>query len=1334
MVSLGHIEEFDIARPSSWDSYAERLHFFLEANNVTDPMQRRAVLLSVIGSKTYEIVRSLVSPTKPSDCSFEEIIKQLKNHFAPTISETVKRFHFNRRSQQLDESIAAYIAELRRLAESCNFGSSLESLLRDRLVCGVRDAALQRRLLAKHNLTFALAQEEALAYEAASVHSKEIQASPSSVIAPELHQVYNKPDVKLQPALAQVSDQAKVMCHSCGGGHLRGNCRFQNAVCHKCKRRGHIQRVCRQADNLQRPKQARANLSGNATHIVKIQNDTTEKEADTGIYVSEIINSVENQPMCKKKYTDVILQGSKCRMEVDTGCDYSLISEETFHALWPTNCPPILPCDVRLVDYNKKPVDVVGACFVKVLYEKDRGKLRLIITKGQRASLLGVEWFEPLGIQLTGVNYATADSLQAVIKDFSSVFEEGLGKFKGSPISFLLDPKVVPIRMKPRPVPFALRSKIDDEIDRLVQQGALIPVTHPTWATPIVPVLKPNGEVRICADYKCTINKALQEHPYQIPAINQILSTLAKGKLFAKLDLAQAYQQLPVDDAAADAQTIITHKGAFKATRLQFGVCIAPGVFQKLMDDLLSSLPGVVPYFDDVLIGADSVESLTERVRAVLKRFSDAGLKLKKEKCVFGVPSVDFLGYKVDAHGIHPTDTKVKAIHEAPIPKNKQELQAFLGLLNFYHSFLKDKATVAEPLHRLLDKNATWKWSALHEQAFSDAKRLLSSDSVLVHYDLNKPLTLTCDASPYGIGAVLSHTVSGGREAPIAFYSRTMSTTERNYAQIDKEALAIVAGVKKFHEYLYGRGFAIITDHKPLLGLLKNNGPTAQIISPRMLRWCLLLNAYDYELQYRPGKDISNADALSRLPLNTPDFQVPALSEVLMLESLPSPPLQASDIARMTATDPVLSRVLNWVWRGWPKISLKEEFTPFEKRQHELSAYKGCLLWGNRVVIPKAGQTHVLKALHESHPGIVNMKALARSYVWWPKMDECIEKWVKSCVPCQSTRHAPAKAGVHPWEVTRSPWSRLHIDFAGPFQGQTFFLVVDSFSKWLEVVSVASATTHAVIQVLRKLFATHGLPDTIVSDNGAQFTSADFRAFMESNLIRHVTTAPFHPSSNGQAERMVQTTKDALKRIIDGDWNYRLAKFLLQQHITPSTSTGCSPAELLMNRRLKTCLDRLHPDLASDLQNKQEDQFHKNAQTSTVRMFEAGNSVYARNYAMGPKWIPAVIVEATGPVSYKVKIADGRVIRRHVDQLRSRLGDNACPNTEGNHGQSGLQSDLTPLAFPEEEIPAAEQTADVPERVPDNTEANLQGEVISVPLERPRRAIQKPRYLEDYVI
>eukprot|EP00079_Xenopus_tropicalis_P023325 XP_012815654.2 PREDICTED: LOW QUALITY PROTEIN: uncharacterized protein K02A2.6-like [Xenopus tropicalis] len=1093
MVSLGHIEEFDIARPSSWDSYAERLHFFLEANNVTNPMQRRAVLPSVIGSKTYEIVRSLVSPTKPSDCSFEEIIKQLKNHFAPTISETVKRFHI------------AYIAELRRLAESCNFGSSLEPLLRDRLVCGFRDAALQRRLLAKHNLTFALAQEEALAYEAASVHSKEIQSSSSSVIAPELHQVYNKPDVKLQPALAQVSDQAKVMCHSCGGGHLRGNCRFQNAVCHKCKRRGHIQRVCRQADNLQRPKQARANLSGNATHIVKIQNDTTEKEADTGIYDSEIINSVENQPMCKKKYTDVILQGSKCRMEVDTGCDYSLISEETFHALWPTNCPPILPCNVRLVDYNKKTVDVMGACFVKVLYEKDRGKLRLIITKGQRASLLGVEWFEPLGIQLTGVNYATADSLQAVIKDFSSVFEEGLGKFKGSPISFLLDPKVVPIRMKPRPVPFALRSKIDDEIDRLVQKGALIPVTHPTWATPIVPVLKPNGEVRICADYKCTINKALQEHPYQIPAVNQILSTLAKGKLFAKLDLAQAYQQLPVDDPARD-----------------------------------------------------------------------AGLKLKKEKCVFGVPSVDFLGYKVDAHGIHPTDTKVKGFHEAPFPKNKQELQAFLGLLNFYHPFLKDKATVVEPLHRLLDKNTTWKWSALHEQAFSDAKRLLSSDSVLVHYDLNKPLTLTCDASPYGIGAVLSHTVSGGREAPIAFYSRTMSTTERNYAQIDKEALAIVAGVKKFHEYLYGRGFAIITDHKPLLGLLKNNGPTAQIISPRMLRWCLLLNAYDYELQYRPGKDISNADALSRLPLNTPDFQVPALSEVLMLESLASPPLQASDIAHMTATDPVLSRVLNWVWRGWPKISLKEEFTPFEKRQHELSAYKGCLLWGNRVLIPKAGQTHVLKALHESHPGIVNMKALARSYVWWPKMDECIEKWVKSSVPCQSTRHAPAKAGG--------------TSMAGPFQGQTFFLVVDSFSKWLEVVSVASATTHAVIQVLRKLFATHGLPDTIVSDNGAQFTSADFRAFMESNLIRHVTTAPFHhPSSNGQAERMVQTTKDALKRIIDGDWNYRLAKFLLQQHITPSTSTGCSPAELLMNRHLKTCLDRLHPDLASDLQNKQED-------------------------------------------------------------------------------------------------------------------------------------------------
>ena len=206
------------------------------------------------------------------------------------------------------------------------------------------------------------------------------------------------------------------------------------------------------------------------------------------------------------------------------------------------------------------------------------------------------------------------------------------------------------------------------------------------------------------------------------------------------------------------------------------------------------------------------------------------------------------MGFKIDAEGVHPTPAKVRAIHEAPPPQSKTELQAFLGLLNFHHAFLPNKASVAEPLNRLLEKQSIWVWGTKQQKAFQEVKNLISSNSVLVHYDENLPLVLACDASPYGIGAVLSHCLPDGREAPVAFYSRTLSKAEQNYAQIDKEALAIVAGIKKFHDYVYGHQFTIFTDHKPLLGIFAPDKQTPQILSPRMLRWSIFLNGYQYDL------------------------------------------------------------------------------------------------------------------------------------------------------------------------------------------------------------------------------------------------------------------------------------------------------------------------------------------------------------------------------------------------------------------------------------------------------------------------------------------------------
>ncbi|XP_015262798.1 PREDICTED: uncharacterized protein K02A2.6-like, partial [Gekko japonicus] len=581
-----------------------------------------------------------------------------------------------------------------------------------------------------------------------------------------------------------------------------------------------------------------------------------------------------------------------------------------------------------------------------------------LIAEGDRVNLLGLDWFEPLGIGISGINRMSENKWGMLYDLFPDVFAEGLGRYKGPPVAFDLDPSVKPIRLKYRKVPVSLKHKVEKEIDKLVEQGVLEPVPYSKWETPIVTPVKSDGSIRLCADYKCTINKALQQHSYPVPVISHILASLGGGKIFAKFDLAQAYQQLPVTPEAAEAQTIVTHQGAFKVNRLQFGVNVAPGIFQGLMERLLRGVPGTVPYFDDVLIAGGSEQELLDRVKEVLRRFQNAGLRVKRSKCTLGVESVDFLGFRIDAEGVHPTDEKVSAIQNAPRPEAK------------------------------------WKWGQAEEKAFVGVKELLTSNAVLTHYDEHKLLVLAADASPFGVGAVLSHLMPDGSEAPIAFYSRSLSAAERNYAQIDKEGLALVAAVKKFHDFIFGRRFLLVTDHKPLLGIFAPDKQLPNIMSPRMLRWAIFLQAYDFDLEHRPGKAIGHADALSRCPVPDIGADPAPACEVLAIEELPRPPVSSRDIAAHTAKDSVLSRVLNWVWRGWPVGSVEPEFGPYKSRQNELSISKGCVLWGNRVVVPDKLRTRVLESLHEGHPGMVHTKALARGYVWWPGLDKEIEEWV----------------------------------------------------------------------------------------------------------------------------------------------------------------------------------------------------------------------------------------------------------------------------------------------------------------------------------------------------
>ena len=326
---------------------------------------------------------------------------------------------------------------------------------------------------------------------------------------------------------------------------------------------------------------------------------------------------------------------------------------------------------------------------------------------------------------------------------------------------------------------------------------------------------------------------------------------------------------------------------------------------------------------------------------------------------------------------------------------------------------MSNLASVLHPFNQLLRLDTKWNWTTAHDQALTTVKKKLVSNRLLVHYDSQLPLSLATDSCAYGVGTVISHSFPDGSEKPIAFASRTL--TEKNYPQIEKEALSLVFGVKKSHQYLYGRKFSLITDHKPLSTILSPNKDIPSLAAARMQCWALLLLAYTYDISYRPTKLHANADALSRLPLSTNEkIEGVCFDSIFNLCQLEALPLTSKQLALATSTDSILSKVFRYTQTGWPS-SVPHELKPYFNRKHELTIEGNCVMWYIRVLVPIKYRSKVLNELHQDHPGISQMKVIARSHLSWPGVDSDIETLVKSCVLCLFVKPSPPKSLLNPW-------------------------------------------------------------------------------------------------------------------------------------------------------------------------------------------------------------------------------------------------------------------------------------------------------------------------------
>ena len=355
--------------------------------------------------------------------------------------------------------------------------------------------------------------------------------------------------------------------------------------------------------------------------------------------------------------------------------------------------------------------------------------------------------------------------------------------------------------------------------------------------------------------------------------------------------------------------------------------------------------------------------------------------------------------------------------------------------------------------------------------------------------------------------------------------------------------------------------------------------------------------------------------------------------------------LTVKQIKVWTDHDPVLATVRRFVKQGWPK-SVDPKFNPYHARKLELSIQDNCILWGSRIIVPKPGREQILSLLHEGHPGISKMKGLARSYVWWPNIDADIEAQVKRCNQCQLNQPSPPIVPMHPWEWPEHPWERIHIDFAGPFMGKMFLLVIDAHSRWMEVEIVNAASTQNTIEHLRAMFARFGLPKVMVTDNGTCFTSSDFAEFARRNQIRHIRIAPYHPSSNGLAERAVKTFKLGMKKQTNGTLQTKLSRFLFHYRLSPNGTTGIAPAELMLKHQPRSHLDSIVPNMKENISQQQQKQKIKHDACSRIRTFNKSDSVLVRNFGKrtDSQWLPGIITELLGTNSYKIKLDNGQFV------------------------------------------------------------------------------------------
>ena len=1246
---------------SNWRDWKLSFDYFLIASgkDTASEKEKSALFLHIIGKYGREILEELdISDAEKSN--YVQLTKKFQEYCDPNKNINYER-HIFFEIYQHDNGFEKFLGLLKKQSKNCEFSSLKNSLILTQLIRGIKDGQMREKLLAKSSLSLEEAIQWCRASERASEQAAVCAAAQRAAAAAagpaDIEQLgrarpvarpphpatteragygqRSRPDRRRSMFQASTSsNHYEKWCGKCGYGHkVYDRCPAASIKCFKCEKIGHFAKCCRS-------KFTREILQ-------EYDNDGEDCDLQNGelILYNISIDASDNSSESWTTFIDV--NGVDIKFKLDSGADASVMSLKSYkHAGF--DVKKLQKCKVVLREISKKELPVVGFFEAKL-----RCKDRCI---SQKIYVLNVNCNNLLGLKacvnLKLIEKTSNFSIHNV--DIDETVFNGVGCLPNE-CKIQVDESVPPVVSGTRKIPIKLRPRLKCELENMVKLSVIKKEEGPTdWVSSIVVVEKPNKTLRVCLDPK-NLNRAVKRSHFQLPTLDEIASNLTGAKYFSKCDAKNGFWMLKLNEESSKLCTFTTPFGRYRFLRLPFGIKCAPEIFHREMNNIFK-MDGVEIYIDDIMIWGKTKEEHDERVQEVMKRAKENGVKFNKEKCLFGVEEIKFLGHTFSAQGMKPDESRIKAIIEIPIPVDKKELERFLGVTNYLSRFIPKYSELSAPLRDLLGKDILFEWLPIHEKVFQALKKKISSAPVLRYYSPNEPVTVSVDASSRGLGACL---MQGGR--PVAYAARTLTPTETRWAQIEKELLAVVFGCTRFHQYVYGHeNITVESDHKPLESILKkplNETPA------RLQRMLLKLQSYCFNLKYKPGKMLFIADTLSRaaveqgtdkemcqdvmVHINTLYENVEATSEML------------NKIKNETEKDEILRTLCDYYKKGWPnnKKDIKDTVKLFWSVHSELHVINGIVFRNDRVVIPFALRKEMLRRIHEGHMGVEKCQRRAREVMWWPGMSTDIEQVVLNCETCQRHRTANVREPLEPHPVPKLPWEVVAADIF-EFQGHQYLLVVDYFSKFIEIARLINMQSITTIAALKNIYGRFGIPNKMVTDNGTQFASEQFQNFSKTWGFVHETSSPTYPRSNGLAERNVRTVKQMLLKAQESGEDWQLA--LLNFRNTPLTGEQYSPAQLLMSRSLRTRLPANDITLQPEVINKklfENDRYKRTTKfkeyydrgTKQLKPLRIDEPVRMRNKGI---WINSKIVgTARGKRSYVVATENGRLYRRNRQHL-----------------------------------------------------------------------------------